>query len=849
MIDAIFLLAQAVPTQNDAAQIVSRTFFQWGRIQTNADWILPIVVCVAMLVYIRTLYAKETQTLGTRFGWLLTGLRTVICIGLLLFYLQPQWRNEQERQIPSRVLVAVDTSLSMELTDTTPTDTDTNSDTGTNTKNPSRSEQVIKTLEDSRLVARLARRHNVELFGVGAELKPVGSWVKTPDAPKKTAEGSETESAKETPAWKNGLLPSASETRLGQTLTELIRETKTDPVAGILLFSDGGQNAGPSLDKTIAEAREAKIPIFTFGVGSTEKKPGVRIADLVAPRRAFPRDRFTVTGLLQAQGLAGQTATVELYQADRPDESNEPDRLVESRTVTFGADGQSVPIRFEILPERPGTQRLRLIVRRRPEERLDKDHQAETEVEIVDRKNRVLLFAGGPMREYRFLRNQLFRDKSTTVDVLLQTAAPGVSQEADQILDAFPTTRQAMFAYDCLIALDPDWKKLSDQQIDLLTEWVSRQSGGLIVLASNVHQNDPIDSWTQEPRLKKIRDLYPVTFDRRLVTGSTRATGAIEPWPLEFTREGTEATFLQLEDDPAENQNAWKTFSGVYQCYPTETAKSAAVVYARFSDPQAASPGLNQTGATGPIYLAGQFFGSGKVLYLGSAEMWRLRRLDPAYFERFYTELIRHVSEGRLTRGNPRGTLLVERDRYLVGQTVQVRAQLTDPNFQPLLNAEVELDLVAPDGSNPKVVLQADPNQPGNYRGHFRAAIEGNYEITLPLPETKDETLLRRKIQVRLPDLERQHPQRNDAILDRLARETGGVYYRNLLEALASKSDLSGEDTTGSLLAQLPDRTKTVILTSAMDRPREKAWLTWWMYTLCGIFFLEWTLRRLAKLA
>ena len=43
-------------------------------------------------------------------------------------------------------------------------------------------------------------------------------------------------------------------------------------------------------------------------------------------------------------------------------------------------------------------------------------------VEVIDRKTRVLLFASGPMRDCQFLRNQLHRDKTMVVDVLLQTA-------------------------------------------------------------------------------------------------------------------------------------------------------------------------------------------------------------------------------------------------------------------------------------------------------------------------------------------------------------------------------------------------------------------------------------------
>ena len=74
---------------------------------------------------------------------------------------------------------------------------------------------------------------------------------------------------------------------------------------------------------------------------------------------------------------------------------------------------------------------------------------------------------------------------------------------------------------------------------------------------------------------------------------------------------------------------------------------------------------------------------------MGSGELWRLRAVDPGYFEILYTQLIRHVSEGRLLRGSSYGRLLVERDRYFVGDTVVVRAQLSTASREPYVAKSV----------------------------------------------------------------------------------------------------------------------------------------------------------------
>ena len=130
---------------------------------------------------------------------------------------------------------------------------------------------------------------------------------------------------------------------------------------------------------------------------------------------------------------------------------------IASDRIVLGADGEMVPVSFDVEPDEPGSFVFQLRVVAPADDGNPRDNQREAEVDVVDRKTRVLLFAGGPSRDYQFLRGQLYRDRTMTVDVLLQTAQPGISQDANQILDQFPTTRDELFQYDAIVAFDPDW--------------------------------------------------------------------------------------------------------------------------------------------------------------------------------------------------------------------------------------------------------------------------------------------------------------------------------------------------------------------------------------------------------
>jgi hypothetical protein len=385
------------------------------------------------------------------------------------------------------------------------------------------------------------------------------------------------------------------------------------------------------------------------------------------------------------------------------------------------------------------------------------------------------------------------------------------------------------------VAFDPDWKLLKPRQIELLEKWVGEQGGGLIVMAGPVDACRGPDSWVHDPNMNLIRNLYPVEFPGRLAATENNMYSTREPWPLDFTREGSEADFLWLGDSATASSHAWATFPGVFSYCPVRGPKAGATVYARFSDPRVAQNG------EGPVYMAGQFYGAGSVFYLGSAEMWRLRAVDEAYFAQFYTKLIRHVSQGRLLRGSSRGVLLVGQDRHLLGNTVEVRAQLTNARLEPLDVPSVNLQVIQPDGAAQTAALRADSSRVGAYLGQFPVLHEGTYRLELPVPESENERLSRR-IQVKAPDLERENPRRNDAVLSAIAKNTGGKYYVGLASAIAPHG-------TPPLVDELRDQTTTIVLPVAPNPHQEENWLRFMMIALCSLLCLEWLIRRLLKLA
>ena len=673
------------------------------------------------------------------------------------------------------------------------------------------------------------------------EIAPAESDSPTADGPEQD-EAEDTETAEDID-WAVALQPTGLETRIGDALRYLVDRESGGPIAGIVLISDGNHNAGIDPRVAVEIARQAEIPLFTVGMGLDRRPINVRIADLQAPSRVYPGDSFTVTGFLQAYGMEGRSVKVQLFsRPDGGDDAGNVPELEDELTVTLLESDKVIPARFEVTPQEPGRRVYRLRVQAPAQDHDARDNERNATVQIVERKNRVLLLAGGPMREFRFLRNLLYRDQNTIVDVLLQTARSGISQEADTLLFDFPTEPDELFHYDTIVAFDPDWEALNSNQIELLDRWLAEKAGGLILVTGTVHTPQWVALSRGDRRIETVKGFYPVVFFGHGRAGQLMDRfGNESAWPLNFTSEGRQAEFLWLDDSSLKSEQIWAGFGGVYGYYAVKAPKPGAMVYARFSDPEAAI-GIGDREL--PIYMAGHFYGAGRVFFLASGEMWRLRGMDEAHFEQFYTKLIRHVAQGRLLRDSSRGLLMVNKRRCPLGDTITIRASLSDEQHQPLDAEEVAAILILPDSTRETLVLRRvrDAARGGMFAGQFAALLEGDYQVQLQIPDSDNDDLLVSDVRVRIPDMEIERSERNDARMKELSMQTGGIYYVGMDAA----TTLKGPPPLHHAVLRKDQET---FLPGTPDQDFQRRLTIWLLVGICGALSVEWLVRRLSKLA
>ncbi|MDA0806769.1 MAG: VWA domain-containing protein [Planctomycetota bacterium] len=800
--------------------------------ESPVEWMVCLGVVSLLLILGVRVYLRDTAELNRFWRYFLLLLRLSVLAGLVAVALNPQERTQKLAYRPSQVAVLIDRSLSMKFPENQvgPNDSaEESEDASTADESRTRADAVAELLGKSGMLEELRKNHAVSVYSFDFALNGPHAALRSQDAravvkSAATSAGGDATSLEETVDWNQIVDPVGLETRLGESLLELIRSISGNSLSGIVVITDGASNSGIDPDKAVEAAKELKARLITVGVGSTRQPVNIQIASVQAPSDVHVGDAFEISAFVQAQGLAGQNAIVELL--GRPENSEGDASKLGTKEIVLADDGLPVRVSFEQLENVAGVWEY--FVRVRSDQKIvelsEGDNERRKSISVVDRKTRVLVIAGGPMRDYQFVRNMLYRHSAIQTDVWLQTAdaAGAVSQEANKILTSFPESKEELFDYDVIVGFDPDWNRLSPEQVNLVSEWVFAQAGGLVVVAGDVYSA----SVASDARLEKIRELYPVVLNR-FVTDSAASRAVIQSWPFEFTREGREAGFLQITDEQVSSAEVWKEFQGVYSAYPTSGAKAGATVYAYFSDPR------TQSASGLPVLLASQYYGAGRVIYLGSPEMWRMRSIDEVYYDRFWTKSIREAGQARLKRGNNRGTLLLERNQFVLGQTVRVRAQLTDPQFNPLVADSVLAEIFDPDGRPmfPPVRLQRDSNRAGQFVGSFRVSSPGVWRIDIPIPQSGDQ--LSEKIDVILPNLETDNARQNAQLLRLIAEDTGGTYFP-LDEAAAE------------VPKRLPDRGEEFQIDQQLKTLWDREWL---MYLLIGLLSVEWLTRKLLKLA
>jgi len=757
-----------------------------GLLQGAGLWIAAIIV-IAAAALIVVLYRSE-RDLGV-FQRITLGALRVLALAIVVYMLlDPRILTEIHREREAHTLVLFDTSASMSQVDEYEgaeryaMESATGLDLG---GQHTRADLAKEAMKRQKLMDLLSARNRVRAYAFDESCRALEST--DPAA---------------LPA------PSGKETRIGDALRKSLQDSATERIAGIVLVSDGRQNAGEAAPQAASDAALREIPIHCVLVGKSRLPKNLAITDLSGPQVTEPGFPVRLEARVEASSLRGVFKVV----LTRESLEGGAREIIEEREIDGKGIQVSSKLTFIDTPEAKGTYRYVVSIPVDPAEVEPDDNERDLSVRVSEEKSRVLLLAGTPTYEYRHLRNFLIRDDGLQVSCWLSSADRGYPQDGDTVIRSLPQSEDKLREYDALILLDPDPTTLTPDLVESLRRFVLEQGGGLAYVAGESYWEKVV----QSPAHAKLLALLPVAPERSGSKQKVHATG----WKPKLSRQGMDHPLCKFRDDPVENARAWSVLPPLFYLASAGSLRPVAT-------------SLLERGK-GEIVAATQRSGAGYTVFLATDDLWRWRSNSPGTHERFWAGVVRYLAMGKRSAGSREAAIIADRDRYTLGEEVVLESSLIDGERKPVsadrleVSVEPETDPSAPEASASKVRLNLLPvtGRPGWFSGRFRPEAEGRYVARVQSSPTTRATF-----SIIAASREWEDPTPEPALLEEIARRTGG--------AVASLGDLEriAERIPDARMSEVIGRTASTIWDSAAV-----------LALFCGLIITEWILRKVWRL-
>ncbi len=785
---------------------------------------LWIAALAAALVLLLVLYREERRLLTRRAGLFLLCLRLAAAVVLGVALFEPIAARSFSETLRGRVLVAVDVSASMETADLgRPADERAKLtkmlalDPGGAAVELSRREIARRLIHDpGSPIKRLAREHEVEAVAFARDtlLTSLPALDQSLAQPREPAD------------------PAAQTTDWQPCLTEALKSKSSDaPLTGIVLLSDGRQNAPVDPQASVDRLAARGIPVFPVQIGSTVPPRDAAVATLKAPESVYRGDVAGIEATIKLDGYDGREVAVTLER-----EGGSPLRKTVRAPSAPGGTRPVVtfPVPFNLV----GTFAVSVAVGPlEGDSRPDNDRRTVL-VQVIDDKASVLVVDGDPRWEFRYLRNALARDSRVVLRTVVLDQPPASGAIKNTYEKALPPrpddsqkTPDPLGSFDAIVLGDVDPAELGAGVWSRLDSYVADRGGTLVLIPGQRH-------WAALADQEAYRKLSPVTAPHLAAIDPAAidpAHPALPPGiallPLWGRIEGTAWPMLQLDADPDQNRSTWARLPKLPWAVAGR-AKPGAVALAAVSGDDSAA------------VIASNNFGLGKVLWIG-ANTWRWRyRSGDLVHHRFWGQVVRWAASSRLAAGNAFVRFGPLKPRVALGDGVRLQARISEtiPGVVPGVLVAARVYRADPKSNSATseavavVPLQPVAGQPRTFAGDTPSLAIGSYLIRLDIPELAgplglDPAQVSKVPEARLEVVERATSERVELAaarepLEQLASATGGRVFADF-EA-------------GELPPLLRARNKSIVRTVETPLWNQPAVLL----IFVGILTVEWVARK-----
>ncbi|HLH43840.1 MAG TPA: vWA domain-containing protein [Bryobacteraceae bacterium] len=692
-------------------------------------WVLWLLIVAAAAVLAWLIRSHLRQAAPVMRGWragVIWGLQTLLAAIMLALLWQPAITVSELKPQQNIIAVLVDDSRSMAISE----------------DGSSREAQAVSALQNGAL-AGLSRSFQTRLYRMDNVAARIDSL--------------------------QALEPTAASTRIGDSLKQLSDETSDLPIGAVVLLSDGGDNSGGIRADAISALRARRIPVHTVGFGHERAQRDVELDDAAIAPRALAGSRLAARVVFHQRGFAGAKINLTVR-----DSSSRPSKILASRSVVLGPDGaqQTETLMFDI--GGAGARTLEIAAAPLTGEESFANNALTRMVNVDSDPRRILYVEGEPRWEYKFIREAEEDDGMVQIVSMVRTSPnktyrQGV-KEGKELAGGFPSRPEELFSFQGLILGSVESGYFTPSQQQLIRDFVDRRGGGLLLLGGQFALAD--GGWNAS----QIADLLPATLPAQPGTfhreadpknGTTHAFAELAP-------AGADSPITRLVDDAAANAAKWKKLPYLMD----------------YEDPGAPKPGasvllntITPDGRRLPLLIT-QNFGHGRTAIMATGGSWRWQMSsplgDPAHHV-FWQQLLRWVvsdTPGHVTASVPSQILLDSGDLIL-------NAEVRDQQYNQAPDAKVEARILGPSGVSALVEMTPAPDSPGHFQAAWSAPKPGAY-LTEVLAQRADsgsgamKELGRDVLTFQRMDgvAENFHTEQNRELLERLAVQTGGQYWK-----------------------------------------------------------------------
>ena len=666
-------------------------------------WLLAVSIAVAVVVIAATLWRRR------QLGWKLLVpvgiLQSLLAAAVLTLLWRPVLNVERVRDRENVLAVAIDGSASMAYGEA----------------ERSRLQEVAAALQNGTL-AKLEDTFEVRLFSFAQTTTPLDSLEAIP-AP-------------------------GPQTRIGDSLVQVLQSAGSIPLAGVVLFSDGAENGGSLSEERLTEIASYGVPIHTVGVGPEQVKGDLELERLDVATSAPVGSTVTAQVGIRHEGA---TAT-RLRVYDR-------ETLVAARDIQLSRDSNVTSLTIDLPAGEPGTHELRFVLDQLEGERNVINNSRTRVVDVPTTRRSILYVEGEPRWEYKFVRRAAERDRALRVASVVRTTPnkyyrQGVDSAAE-LVEGFPISAAELFAYDAVVIGSYEAAALRPEQHRLLKEFVDQRGGSVLMLAGR--HGLAAGGWQNAA----LAQTLPAQLAARQVT-------ALVPRPIRAqpTLYGMQSPILRFDPDAKRNADRWKNMPQLADYQTLGRLKPGAIVLMEGAADRSRMP-----------LLVWQHYGRGATFLLATASTLRWQMHLPPEDEShevFWRQLLHAIS----ATAPPRASIQPERLAYDDERNVRLVAELRNERFEPINDASVELR-IAPQ-AEPAFVQPMQPSGQGDgrYVAGIDAATAGLYRIEMTAQAGGREvgnaiTHVLRNDGVAEHFATHQHR----PVLERLAAMTGGRYW------------------------------------------------------------------------